>query len=443
MPTPRDRRARLSTFAVFFVQGLTFATLLTQVAQLQQKHHLSDGELSILLLVVPVIAGVGSVLAGEIAKRYGSRRVLRAAQPAAGLAVVCAGLAADVPQLVAANVLFGLCLGAVDAGMNMQAVTAERRYGRPILTGFHALWSAAAVVGAGWASVGGAMRLTLPAIFTVAMVVGVAIALIAGRTLFTAEEEHVATAAGDTGPAVDATPVTVAGADAFPAAVPVKNAVPAVPVTDVVPAAVAGNGRARAAGGVRVPWGPILPLCLAMAFLYVGDASISNFGSVYMEKIMHATAAVVPLALGAYQAATFVVRVGGDFAVRRYGPAAIVRIGGALAALGFAGIVAAPDQPLAIVAFGLAGVGLSVVAPQSFSAAGRLDPAGTGVAIARVNMFNYVGFIVGAALVGGIAEAADYQIAFAAPLVLATAIIALARGFHPKAPHPAPQPTEA
>ncbi|MFC7388347.1 MFS transporter [Sphaerisporangium rhizosphaerae] len=388
MPTPRDRRARLSTFAVFFVQGLTFATLLTQVAQLQQKHHLSDGELSILLLVVPVIAGVGSVLAGEIAKRYGSRRVLRAAQPAAGLAVVCAGLAADVPQLVAANVLFGLCLGAVDAGMNMQAVTAERRYGRPILTGFHALWSAAAVVGAGWASVGGAMRLTLPAIFTVAMVVGVAIALTAGRTLFTAEEEHVAA------------PETPRSGDTVPAAA----------------------------------WRPILPLCLAMAFLYVGDASISNFGSVYMEKIMHATAAVVPLALGAYQAATFVVRVGGDFAVRRYGPAAIVRIGGALAALGFAGIVAAPDQPLAIVAFGLAGVGLSVVAPQSFSAAGRLDPAGTGVAIARVNMFNYVGFIVGAALVGGIAEAADYQIAFAAPLILATAIIALARGFHPRRP---------
>ncbi|WP_405141712.1 MFS transporter [Sphaerisporangium sp. NBC_01403] len=399
MPTPRDRRARLAAFAVFFVQGLTFATLLTQVAALQKKHGLSDGELSILLLVVPVIAGAGSVLAGEIAKRYGSRVVLRVAQPLAGLAVVLAGLAAGVPELVAANVLFGLCLGAVDAGMNMQAVTIERRYGRAILTGFHALWSAAAVVGAVWASAAGGMGLGLPATFAVAMIAGVAIAVLAGPALCAPEEEHVRPAEAES--------------------------------------------RTPAPAGGGFPWRPILPLCLAMAFLYVGDASISNFGSVYMDKIMHGSAAVVPLALGAYQATTFVVRAGGDLAVRRYGPAAIVRVGGALAALGFAGIVAAPNEPLAIVAFGVTGVGLSVVAPQSFSAAGRLDPAGTGVAIARVNMFNYVGFIVGAALVGGIADAANYQVAFAAPLVLAAAIILLARGFQPSRSLPAPRPSEA
>lgn len=385
VPTPRDRRARLAAFAVFFVQGLTFATLLTQVAALQRKHGLSDGELSILLLVVPVIAGAGSVLAGEIAERYGSRWLLRVAQPLAGLAVVLAGLAASVPWLVAANVLFGLCLGAVDAGMNMQAVTIERRYGRPILTGFHALWSAAAVAGAVWASAAGGMRLSLPATFAVAMAVAVTVSVVAGPRLCAPEEEHVET-----------------------------------------------PDEAVRAG--RFPWRPILPLCLAMAFLYVGDASISNFGSVYMDKIMHSSAAVIPLALGAYQATTFAVRVGGDLAVRAYGPAAIVRVGGALAALGFAGIVIAPNEPLAIVAFGVAGVGLSVVAPQSFSAAGRLDPAGRGVAIARVNMFNYVGFIVGAALVGGIADAATYQVAFAAPLVLAASIVLLARGFQPKAP---------
>ncbi|NUR85288.1 MAG: MFS transporter, partial [Nonomuraea sp.] len=70
--------------------------------------------------------------------------------------------------------------------------------------------------------------------------------------------------------------------------------------------------------------------------------------------------------------------------------------------------------------------------PQSFSAAGKLDPAGTGVAIARVNLFNYVGFIVGAALIGGIADATDWRIAFVAPLLLAGVIIALAPGFSPK-----------
>ncbi|GII77768.1 MFS transporter [Sphaerisporangium rufum] len=415
MPASRDRRARLAVSAVFAVQGLTFATLLTQVAALQRRHALGDGELAILLLAVPVIAGLGSVLAGELARRYGSRPVLRAAQPLAAVAVVLAGLAPGVPALVAANVLFGLCLGAVDAGMNMQAVAVERRYGRPVLTGFHAVWSAAAVLGAGWASVAGGLGLDLPATFAAAMVPAAVVAGIAAPVLYRTADEHVPPA-GDAGEHL----ATTGGG-------------PEVPRSPYDPADQARSGR-------RMPWRPILPLCLAMAFLYVGDASISNFGSVYLEKELHAGAALVPWALGAYQAATFLVRVGGDRAVRRFGPAAIVRAGGALAALGLAGVVAAPDATLAVAAFGLAGVGLSVVAPQSFSAAGRLDPARAAVAVARVNMFNYVGFVAGAALVGGIADPAGYRVAFAAPLLLAAAIIVLAGGFRPRVPAPSPAP---
>ncbi|WP_239162240.1 MFS transporter [Acrocarpospora phusangensis] len=384
-PSPRDRQARLATFAVFFVQGLTFATLLTQVAALQGKHRLDEGELTLLLLVVPVIAGVGSVLAGTLAARYGSRWILRAVQPLACVAVALCGFAPNVPLLIGSLVLFGIGLGGVDAGMNMQGTTVERRYARPVMTSFHALWSAAAVIGAGWASVAADAGLDLGPTFTAAMIPGIAISLVASRWLCTPAEEHVE-------PTLESTAATVETAGRF-------------------------------------PWGPILPLCLAMAFLYVGDASISNFGSVYFDKIMLSEAWLVPWALGAYQAATFLVRVGGDVAVRRFGPVAIVRAGAAVATLGFLAIVTAPGEALAIAGFALTGVGLSVIAPQSFSAAGRLDPAGTGIAIARVNMFNYVGFIVGAALVGGIADAADMRVAFIAPLVLAAAIVFLARGF--------------
>ncbi|MEU6410145.1 MFS transporter [Microbispora sp. NPDC046933] len=407
VPTPRDRQARLATFAVFFVQGLTFATLLTHVDALQKKHGLSDGELTILLLVVPLIAGAGSVLAGAAASRFGSRPILRLVQPLACAAVVLAGLAPNVPMLVAANVLFGLGLGGVDAGMNMQGVAVERRYGRAVLTGFHALWSVAAVVGALWASASATLHLSLPVTFAIALVPAAALAVLSSFWLCLPEEEHHASAGRDENAADENT----------------------------------GDENTPAARPAGLAWRPIIPLCLAMAFLYVGDSSISNFGTLFMGKVMHASASVIPLALGAYQLTTFLVRVGGDLAVRRWGPAAIVRAGGSVATLGFVAIVAAPTAPLAIAGFALTGIGLSVVAPQSFSAAGRLDPAGTGVAIARVNMFNYVGFIVGAALVGGLADASGFRVAFAAPLVLAAAIILLARGFQPRTAEPAPTTT--
>ena len=382
MPTPRDQRARFATFIVFAVQGLSFATLLTQVAAIKKLHGLSDGDLTLLLLIVPVLAGIGSVGSGTLAARFGSKWLLRIAQPLVAIAVVGVGLAPNLPVLITALMLFGLAVGGVDAGMNMQGVAVERRYGRPVLNGFHALWSVASLAGALWTSAAANFGLSLQLTMALPMMLALLGSLTTAPSLCTPAEEQVQ--------------------------------------TDTV--------QTKA----KFPWGPIIPLCLAMGFLYVGDAAVSNFNTVYMTDILAANAMVAPLAYAAYQATTLLVRIGGDFAVKRYGAAAIVRIGGAIATLGFLGLVAAPNQPLAIVAFGLTGVGLSVVAPQSFSAAGRLDPTGSGVAIARVNLFNYVGFIVGAALVGGIADSFNMQYAFAAPLVMAAAIILLAPGFQPK-----------
>lgn len=378
MSSPRDRQARIATFVAYAVQGLSFATLLVQTATLQDRHRLDEGSLTLLLLVVPVFAGVGSLAAGSFAHRRGSKLMLRVAQPVVAAAVMLAGIAPDVPVLLVALLLFGLAVGAVDAGINMQGVAVERRYGRAVLNGFHSMWSVFSLAGALWAS--WAASLDLVVIMGVPMALAVAASLYAGPRLCTLQEEKIEST---------------------------------LPVTG------------------RQPWRPIMPLCLAMAFLYVGDAAVSNFSTVFMQDVMAANPGVVPLAYAAYQGATLVIRLGGDVAVRRYGPAAIVRIGGAIATLGFLGVVLAPSLPLTIVAFGLTGMGLAVVAPQSFSAAGRLDPAGTGVAIARVNLFNYVGFIVGAALVGGIADAADMRVAFGAPLVLAAVIVVLARGFEP------------
>lgn len=381
MPSPRDRQARVATFAVYAVQGLSFATLLTQVAHLQNKHGLSTGALTALLLIVPVFAGVGSMAAGAFAARLGSRLLLRLAQPTLAAAVVLAALAPSVALLVPALLLFGVTAGAVDAGMNIQGVAVERRYGRAVLNGFHCLWSVFSLAGALWASAAGD-GLPLEAVMSIPMVLAVAGSLLAGPRLYAPEEEW-----GDT---------------------------------------------AGQAAGAKVPWRPLIPLCLAMGFLYVGDAAVSNFSTVFMQDELLADARVIPLAYAAYQATTLLVRLAGDLAVRKHGPAVVVRLGGAIATLGFLGIVFAPSQPLAVVAFGLTGVGLSVVAPQSFSAAGRLDPSGAGVAIARINLFNYVGFIVGAALVGGLGDVAGMRAGFAAPLVLAAAIVFLARAFEPE-----------
>ncbi|MEU4534978.1 MFS transporter [Streptosporangium sp. NPDC023825] len=388
MPTPRDRQARVATWAAFFVQGLCLATLLTHVVDLQHKFALSDGDLNLVLLLVPVIAGVGSAVAGPLASRYGSAPVLRISQVGVCTAVILSGWNDRLAGLYALSAMFGLFLGAVDAAMNMQAVAVERRYGMSVLTGFHAVWSVGSMLGAGFTSAFSELGVELRWSFSVPVLIGALISVIVLPRLYGREEERSA-----------------------------ERAAPAA---------------------VKVPWRPIIPLCLAMAFLYVGDAAVSSYSTVYMEKALAASGWLVPFAYLAYQATMLLARVPGDLAVRRYGPAPVVRAGAVIAAAGTLGVVVAPGVAVAVVSFGLIGVGLSVIAPQSFSAAGRLG-AGAETAIARVNMFNYVGVLVGVAVVGTLNDTVDIRVAFVPAAVLVVLIVFLARGFQPD-PEPAARP---
>jgi MFS family permease len=379
----------VATCAAFFIQGLCFAVVVTRVSVLQDKFHLSNGQLTIVLLLVPVIAGVGSVVSGPLAARVGSGTVLRVAQPLVCLMLPAIGFATARLELYIAVALFGLFIGAVDATMNMQGAITEKRYGYSVINSFYGFWSAAGILGGVWNAAAGKLGLSLGTAFAIAGLASLATALLIGPSLFG------------------------------------KSA-------DVAPPSEAAARKA----GIQIPWRPIILLGIAMCCMYVGDAAVSNYSSVYMDKVQHGSRALLPLAYAAYQTMMVAGRAIGDHTVRRFGAAAVVRTGAVVAGLGLLGVVLAPAPYFAIAAFAVTGLGFCVVPPQCFSATSKLDPTGTGIAISRVNVFNYVGFLLGAALVGGIAGgvggSAGWRAAYAAPLVLTVVIIALARGFEPK-----------
>ncbi|MCZ2264341.1 MFS transporter, partial [Isoptericola sp. QY 916] len=188
----------------------------------------------------------------------------------------------------------------------------------------------------------------------------------------------------------------------------------------------ADAGASRAA---RPPWGPLVLVGLAVTIVYVADSATSNWSTKYIQDALGAAANVAPLGLAAYLGCQLLGRLAADRQVNRYGPVAPVAVGGIVGAAGLAAVTLAPGPWVAVVGFGLTGLGLSVVVPLAFSVAGRLDPEGTGVAVARVNLFNYVGFVVGAGLIGGVAELLSLRLAFAVPALLALGVIALAPAF--------------
>ncbi|MFC9329682.1 MFS transporter [Kitasatospora sp. NPDC057015] len=389
----RLRQARVALAVSFLLQGVTFALLVTCIPEIQDRYGLDDTLLPVFLAAVPILAGVGSIASENLVKRTSARGVLRVVQPALCLTLAAVGLGGELWQLGLALGAFGLLVGALDASMNMLGVGLQHRYGRSIMLGFHAAFSLGGILGAALAGLGSHYHLSLFALFGSAAAVLIPLALLAGTRF--------------AGPAE---------------------------LGDAV-------REASEAAARSIPWRPLLPLCLAMAFAYIADASVSNYSVKYLTDGLGSPDDVAKLSYLGYMVAMLLGRTLGDRAVQRWGAVPVVRGGAALAALGFAVAAAAPGQWVGIAGFTLLGFGICAIIPQVFAAGGRLFPADSDAAVARLNLFNYVGFLIGSPLVGAIADASSYRWALLAPMLLILAVIPLAGHFAP-APAAVRKPVE-
>ncbi|MFF2954233.1 MFS transporter [Kitasatospora sp. NPDC057965] len=400
--TPGLRAGRAALAASFLLQGVTFALLVTCIPEIQDRYGLSDALLPLFLAAVPVLAGVGSIASERLVRRTGARAVLRVVQPAVCATLAATGLGDALWQLALALGAFGLLVGALDASMNMLGVGLQHRYGRSVMLGFHAAFSLGAILGAAVAGLGAHDDLGLPVLFGTAAAVIAPLALLAG---------------------------------AFPRP-------PAGEAPDAGPAGLGDAVRETAEAAARtIPWRPLLPLCLAMAFAYIADASVSNYSVKYLTDGLDSPEDIAKLSYLGYMVAMLVGRALGDRAVQRWGAVPVVRGGAVLAALGFAVAAAAPGAWAGIAGFTVLGLGICAIIPQVFAAGGRLFPADSDAAVARLNLFNYVGFLVGSPLVGALADASSYRWALLAPMLLVLAVLPLADRFAPAPAAPAPART--
>jgi predicted MFS family arabinose efflux permease len=173
----------------------------------------------------------------------------------------------------------------------------------------------------------------------------------------------------------------------------------------------------------------MLPLCMVMAFAYIGDSTVSNWSAKYLQDVLGSSEALATVPYNVYMVTTLIGRSVGDFGVRRFGAVTVVRCGAVLAAVGFGVVAAAPGPWAGMAGFTLLGLGLCVIVPQTFAAAGRMFPGHSDVAVARLNVFNYVGFLVGSPLVGAVGDAWNYRGAMLVPMVLVLVTLVYARSF--------------
>ncbi|MGW6894987.1 MFS transporter [Streptomyces chartreusis] len=374
------RRGRASLALSFFAQGVAFALLVTRIPAIQDRYGVSDALLPAFLAAVPILAGVGSIATERLVKRIPPSRVLRWSQPVVLLALLGVGAGERMVELGVALAAFGLAVGALDASMNMLGVSLQRAYGRSIMLSFHAAYSLGGIVGASLAWVGAHWDLALFVSYLPVVVVLLPAALVGSRWYVDGGggDEVVAEGSGERGPVV---------------------------------------------------FKVLLPLCLVMTFAYIGDSTVSNWSAKYLQDVLGSSEQLATVPYNVYMVTTLVGRAIGDFGVRRFGAVVVVRGGALVAAAGFAVVASAPGAWVGMLGFTLVGVGLCVLVPQTFAAAGRLFPGASDVAVARLNVFNYVGFLIGSPLVGALGDAWSYRGAMLVPMVLVLVTLGYARSF--------------
>ncbi|MFJ9129701.1 MFS transporter [Streptomyces sp. NPDC102340] len=365
----------------FFAQGVAFALVVTRIPAIQDQYGISDALLPVFLAAVPVLAGVGSVGTEQLVKRVRPSRVLRWSQPVVLLALLGVGAGDSMAEVAVALAAFGLSVGALDASMNMLGVSLQRAYGRSIMLGFHAAYSLGGIVGASLAWVGAHWDLTLFVSYLPVACVLLPFCLVASRWYVDgrAADEEVA-------------------------------------------------AREQEQGG-GIVFKVLLPLCLVMSFAYIGDSTVSNWSAKYLQDVLGSSEQMSTVPYNVYMVMTLVGRSVGDVGVRRFGAVAVVRFGAVVAAAGFGVVALAPGEWVGILGFTLLGLGLCVIVPQTFAAAGRLFPKASDAAVARLNIFNYVGFLVGSPLVGAIGDAWSYRGAMLVPMALVLMTLVYAPSF--------------
>ena len=360
---------RRALLLVFLAQGCCFATLIASIPALQDRFALDEMRLGIVLAVVPLIAGAGSLLADRIARRAGVTTVLRLAAPAACAALPGIAAAHRLWALILALTVFALALGSVDAMMNAYGVTLQQRAGRALMSGFHAAYSLGGILGS-LAAAAAAGR--LPFLLGSVGVVGGLVCL--GSGLFLERS------------------------------------------TDTREAA------------LRVPgiWRRLAAVGAIMTALFIVDSAVANWGTVFLGAALAAPDRLAALTYGCYAAATLLGRTVADRMVDRFGLVRVVGAGGLLGAAGLLLVVTTRVPAAGLIGFVLTGLGLSLIAPQAFAAAGRAVPERPAAGVARVNVCVYAGFVLGAPLIGTIAALSSLRLAFVIALLLVLALTAVA-----------------
>lgn len=375
--------ARRAVSVLFFLNGVIYANWVSRIPAVQIERGLSHGELGLALLGIALGALIAMPAAGAWIARVGSARVTRITTAFFCLLMPTLALAPNLVLWGLALLVFGAMHGALDVAMNAQAVVVEKRYPRPIMSSFHALFSTGGLVGA---LMGGAIA--AQGIKPIPHFIGVSAAMAVVAVLLL--------------------PYLLSGGES--------------------------TGRAASASKPIFTLPPRSLLALgAIGFcVLMGEGAMADWTGVYLRQTLSSSEGLAALGYATFSVAMAGGRFVGDWLTAKLGPVRLVRLSGVLAAAGLSLSLFTSNPMVALLGFIGVGAGFATVVPIIFSAAGRSPNVPSAVALSAVTSMGYFGFLAGPPLIGFVAEVIGLRGALGLIVLMSLTLVVLASSVRAK-----------
>ena len=352
------RRARIAVTITFITNGFTAGTFVARIPDFKRILEISNGTLGGSLLFVSIGVFLALRPAGKSAARHGSKPVVFWATLALAISCVLVGLLLSLQWFWVSLFLLGYSIATQDVAMNAHAVLVEQRAGRRLMSAFHGMFSVGTLIGGILGGLFSQWEITPLNQSLVLMVIYIAAAFVVRPMYLPAEADKHDFSAGP---------------------------------------------RAKH---------PFIFWILGFFGLFaaISEGAAGDWGGVLARDAFGATPFVSTLPYIVFCTAMIIGRFSGDYLAHRFGASLVIASGGIISGTGLTIGLIVGGIPAIMVSWFLLGIGLSVVIPLMFSAAGTLATkkyAGViapSEAVAKVSGVSYFGFVLGPPMIGFIAD---------------------------------------
>jgi MFS family permease len=354
----------------FFMAGFGLSVWAPLVPYVRARIEMSDALFGSLLLCI----GIGSLtwmpLSGLLVARRGIRPVILASVALLALSLAGMALTQSIWLLAVALFCFGGSLGVIDVVFNIQGVMVERDTGKRHMSNFHGMFSLGSISGA--LALTAALTLGLaPATGTLLMIALIVLANLAVSPGFLRE-------------------------------------------------------RAPAGGVAFVRPSAMVMLVGSLCFVvYLAEGAVLDWSALYLTETKALDTAKGGLGYASFALMVTVGRFAGSPVVNSLGTARVIGFGGLLAAIGIGVTLITEHWGLALLGYGLCGLGCANVSPVLISSLSRQQAMPVNQAITAATTIGFAGVLAGPAIIGLIAHHASLTLAFA---LLALLLLGLGLG---------------